>query len=57
MGVIKSGTWLKDIATARTNLLARWPVTASLLRKVAESYDSYAGWHDERAEWFDLAGF
>ena len=40
-----------------TNLLARWPVTASLLRKVAESYDSYAGWHDERAEWFDLAGF
>ena len=39
-----------------TNLLARWPVTASLLREVAESYDWDAGWHDERAEWFDHAG-
>lgn len=36
---------------------ARWPTTAGLLRRIAESYESDAQWHDRDAEERDRFGF
>ena len=36
---------------------ARWPTTAGLLRRIAESYEREAQWHDRDAEERDRFGF
>ena len=56
-GVFSGGGQERDLAGEfredAGKLAARWPYSAQLLRRIAESYESEGQRHDEDAEWRD----
>ena len=50
-------TLVEEYRRQANGVAARWPTTAGLLRRIAESYEREARWHDRDAEERDRFGF
>ena len=50
-------TLVEEYRRQANEIAARWPTTAGLLRRIAESYNREAQWHDRDAEERDRFGF
>ena len=50
-------TLVEEYRRQADEIAARWPTTAGLLRRIAESYEREAQWHDRDAEERDRFGF
>ncbi len=50
-------TLVEEYGRQANEIAARWPNTAGLLRRIAESYEREAQWHDRDAAERDLFGF
>ena len=50
-------TLVEEYRRQADEIAARWPTTAGLLRRIAESYEREAQWHDRDAEEQDRFGF
>ena len=50
-------TLVEEYRRQANEIAARWPTTAGLLRRIAESYKREAQWHDRDAEERDRFGF
>ena len=50
-------TLVEEFRRQADEIAARWPTTAGLLRRIAESYEREAQWHDQDAEERDRFGF
>ena len=50
-------TLVEEYKGQANEIAARWPTTAGLLRRIAESYEREAQWHDRDAEERDRFGF
>ena len=50
-------TMVEEYRRQANGVAARWPTTVALLRRIAESYEREAQWHDRDAEERDRFGF